>query len=117
MIGHIDVDLDGRFSVVRSSESNLGNFICDITLNSLNADCVIMNSGTLRSDCLTPKGDFTIGDLKKIIPYADTLVLLKCSGKKLHQALENSVSQYPKLEGRFPQVSGIEFAFDPRKPA
>lgn len=23
---------------------------------------------------------------------------------------------YPKLEGRFPQVSGIEFAFDPSKP-
>lgn len=26
------------------------------------------------------------------------------------------MSQYPKLEGRFPQVSGIKFAFDPRKP-
>lgn len=24
---------------------------------------------------------------------------------------------YPKLEGRFPQVSGIKFAFDPKKPA
>lgn len=24
--------------------------------------------------------------------------------------------QYPKLEGRFPQVAGISFAFDPRKP-
>ena len=31
--------------------------------------------------------------------------------------LENGVSQYPKLEGRFPQVSGISFAFDPKKPA
>ena len=37
-------------------------------------------------------------------------------GAQLHQALENAVSQYPKLEGRFPQVSGIKFAFDPRKP-
>lgn len=26
------------------------------------------------------------------------------------------MSQYPKLEGRFPQVSGISFAFDPKKP-
>ena len=24
---------------------------------------------------------------------------------------------FPKLEGRFPQVSGINFAFDPEKPA
>ena len=27
------------------------------------------------------------------------------------------MSMYPKLEGRFPQVSGIRFAFDPKKPA
>lgn len=26
------------------------------------------------------------------------------------------MSQYPKLEGRFPQVAGISFAFDPKKP-
>lgn len=32
------------------------------------------------------------------------------------EALENSVSMYPKLEGRFPQVAGINFAFDPNKP-
>ena len=24
---------------------------------------------------------------------------------------------YPKLEGRFPQVGGIHFAFDPSKPS
>ena len=30
--------------------------------------------------------------------------------------LENGVSQYPTLEGRFPQVAGVEFAFDPSKP-
>ena len=78
---------------------------------------MIMNSGTIRSNCLTPKGDFTIGDLKKILPTGNKMVLLKCSGKKLHQALENSVSQYPKLEGRFLQVSGLEYAFDPRNPS
>jgi 5'-nucleotidase len=43
-------------------------------------------------------------------------ILLKCSGEKLYQALENAVSQYPKSEGRFPQVAGIEFAFDPSNP-
>ncbi len=75
-----------------------------------------MNSGTIRSNCLTPKGAITIGDLKKILPSGNKMVLLKCSGKKLHQALENGVSQYPKYEGRFLQVSGLEFAFDPSKP-
>ena len=38
-------------------------------------------------------------------------------GEQILQCLENGVSQYPKLEGRFPQVSGVTFAFDPKKPA
>ena len=31
-------------------------------------------------------------------------------------ALENGVSKYPVLEGRFPQVAGITYGFDPDKP-
>ena len=46
----------------------------------------------------------------------DPLVLLDVTGAQLCQALENGVSQWPKLEGRFPQVSGITFAFDPSRP-
>ena len=34
------------------------------------------------------------------------------AGHQLLAALNNSVSMYPKLEGRFPQVSGVTFAFD-----
>lgn len=37
-------------------------------------------------------------------------------GETILQILENSVSKYPELEGRFPQVSGIRFAFDPAEP-
>ena len=35
----------------------------------------------------------------------DPLVLLDVTGDQLCQALENGVSQWPKLEGRFPKVS------------
>lgn len=37
-------------------------------------------------------------------------------GKQIIETLENGVSMYPKLEGRFPQVAGVSFAFDPKKP-
>ena len=37
------------------------------------------------------------------------------TGKALLDAIENSVSAYPALEGRFPQVSNITFEFDPKK--
>jgi 5'-nucleotidase len=30
-------------------------------------------------------------------------------------ALENSVSKYPRLEGRFSQVSGVAFEYNPNK--
>lgn len=36
-------------------------------------------------------------------------------GRDLIKALENGVSPFPKLEGRFPQVAGLEFGFDPSK--
>ena len=38
------------------------------------------------------------------------------SGEQILEALENGVSQYPFLDGRFPQVAGMEFGFDPSKP-
>ena len=37
------------------------------------------------------------------------------TGQQLLEALENGVSAYPKLEGRFPQIAGMEFGFDPKK--
>lgn len=46
----------------------------------------------------------------------DPLTVLSITGTQLLDALENGVSQYPRLEGRFPQVSGLSFRFDPNKP-
>lgn len=43
--------------------------------------------------------------------------VLELTGNQILEVLENGVSQYPKLEGRFPQVSGIRFAFDPSEEA
>ena len=39
------------------------------------------------------------------------------AGHKIHQALEVSVAKYPVYEGRFPQVAGMRFTFDAKKPA
>ena len=42
--------------------------------------------------------------------------MLKVTGKAIREALENGVSNYPALEGRFPQVSNIMFEVDYSKP-
>ena len=52
-----------------------------------------------------------------ILPIVDSIVMLELTGLQLIEALENGVSQYPKHEGRFPQVSGLSFTFDPTHPS
>ena len=53
-------DLDGRFSSVRTAETNLGNFLSDVMLAALQADCAILNAGTVRSNVKHPKGEFKL---------------------------------------------------------
>lgn len=116
VLGEFSVELDGRFSKIRTSETNLGDWVCDVMLSATGADAVIINSGTFRSDQVHSPGPFRMRDLVSIVPMRDPLVVLEVSGKTILDALENSVSGYPKLEGRFPQVSGLSFVFDPSKP-
>ena len=114
-IGHLGSDLDGRFATVRAAESNLGNFVADIMVANTNADCAIVNGGNFRSDQIHNSGVFTLRDLNTILAFNPTCVVVEVKGHQLAQALENSVAKYPELEGRFLQVSGISFLFDPSK--
>ncbi|KAG8188882.1 hypothetical protein JTE90_014942 [Oedothorax gibbosus] len=116
VLGQFSVDLDARFSSIRTKETNIGNFIADVMLASTHSDLAILNSGTLRADRVIPKGDFKLRDLVNLLPMMDPMMVLNAPGETIYLALENGVSQYPKLEGRFPQVSGVSFAFDPDKP-
>ncbi|XP_038621776.1 mannosylglucosyl-3-phosphoglycerate phosphatase-like isoform X1 [Tachyglossus aculeatus] len=110
----IDKELDGRVVTVRRSESNLGNLITNAMLEATRADIALLNSGgTLRSDRIHPAGDFTMHDLLAILPIVDPVLVVRATGAQLLDALENGVYKYPDLDGRFPQVAGIEFGFDP----
>ena len=115
VIANFEVELEGRFSYVRTSETNLGNFVTDVIRTATKTDCVLLNSGTLRSDMLHKKGAFKLRDLFRILPAQYPLIVLEVNGRTIWKALENGVSQFPKYEGRFPQVSGISFAFDPNR--
>jgi 5'-nucleotidase len=80
VLAEFHCDLDGRFSAVRTGESNLGNFMCDIMVAATNADCAILNSGTLRSDRIHAAGPFTRRDLLTVLPMSDSLVVLNVLG-------------------------------------
>ena len=60
VLGKLGCDLDGRFSSVRTAESNLGNLMTDILLAALNADCALISAGTLRSNLKHNSGEFRL---------------------------------------------------------
>ncbi|PKS06028.1 hypothetical protein jhhlp_007862 [Lomentospora prolificans] len=115
-IGWTATPLDARFTTVRREESNMGNFVCDIMRHHYAADCALMAAGTIRGDQIYPPGSIRVRDIVTCFPFEDPVVLLKAKGQAILDALENGVSLYPALEGRFPQVSNIRFTFDPKKP-
>lgn len=113
VIGHSDVDLDCRFSSIRTMETNIGNLVTDIMRLGMKTDVAFINSGTLRADSIIEAGALKVRDLLGILPMLDELCILEMTGEKLMQVLQNGVSQYPRLEGRFLQVSGVSFDFNP----
>ncbi|KAL2020631.1 hypothetical protein VTK56DRAFT_8121 [Thermocarpiscus australiensis] len=116
-MGWTAAPLDARFTTVRVRESNLGNFVCDLMRLHYQADCALMAAGTIRGDQVYAPGPIRVKDVTDCFPFEDPVVVIKVSGKGIWDALENGVSLYPALEGRFPQVSNINFKFDPSRPA
>ncbi|KAK2757547.1 hypothetical protein FQN54_004516 [Arachnomyces sp. PD_36] len=111
-IGYTAAPLDARFTTVRTRESNIGNFVCDLMRYYYATDCAIMASGTIRGDQIYTPGVLRLKDLMNCFPFEDPVVVVRVTGQAIIDALENGVSTVPALEGRFPQVSNIFFAFD-----
>jgi 2',3'-cyclic-nucleotide 2'-phosphodiesterase (5'-nucleotidase family) len=113
--GETTAPLDTRNEIVRAQESAVGNLVADLIREALKADVALVNGGGLRGSAVTPAGPLTRGDVLKILPFANKIVKFEVSGEALRAALENGLSQVEKAAGRFPQVSGIRYAFDPKK--
>jgi 2',3'-cyclic-nucleotide 2'-phosphodiesterase (5'-nucleotidase family) len=116
-IGYTAAPLDGRFTTVRTRESNLGNFVCDLMRFYYRTDCALMAAGTIRGDQIYSPGLLRLKDIMNCFPFEDPVVVLKVTGKALSEAIENSVSLVPALEGRYPQVSNIVFEYNPTLPS
>ena len=116
VLGYTAVELDGRFSTVRTQECCLGNYVTDVLRNAAKAEICLFNSGSLRSDRIHHRGPLTRQDIMSILAFTSPTVLLEMTGELLLEVLENSVSGVDALEGRFLQVSGMKFSFDASQP-
>jgi 2',3'-cyclic-nucleotide 2'-phosphodiesterase (5'-nucleotidase family) len=106
--------LDSREEVVRGREAAIGNLVADALRITLGADAALINGGSLRGDRRYEKGHaFTRADVLGEFPFRNAAVLIEVTGADLLAALESGVAKSPAKAGRFPQVSGIAFAYDP----
>lgn len=142
LAGKLDVRvgvIDGVFPrggnppVERSQETPMGDLAADALRTKYATDFAIINGGGIR-DTLPASGyrpqdtslrrpsaastgpyDVTLGDMVSVFPFNDYVATTTVTGANLWRALENGVSKWPS-EGRFPQVSGLNFTFDPSRP-
>ncbi|MBF8437782.1 5'-nucleotidase C-terminal domain-containing protein [Halanaerobiaceae bacterium Z-7014] len=114
-IGETEILLVGAREHVRTNETNLANMITDMMRDLTGADIAITNGGGIRDS--VDVGPITLEDALDIHPFENVIVTQELTGEQLWAALENGVSQFPEHDGRFLQVSGIRFAFDPAEPS
>jgi 2',3'-cyclic-nucleotide 2'-phosphodiesterase (5'-nucleotidase family) len=116
-VGIAAVTLDTRRSTVRTAESNFGNLVADAMRAGHGAEVALMNGGGIRGDrTYAPGTALTRKDVLTELPFGNVVVLIELSGADLLAALENGVSQVEDRAGRFPQVSGMSFTYDPARP-
>jgi 5'-nucleotidase len=119
VVGRTAVVLDARSAVGRTQETNVGNLITDAFRLATAADVGLMNGGSIRADAIIPRGTLTKRDILSILPFKNRVIKLELTGALLRAALEHGVarSAEDKEPGRFPQISGVKFSFDARRPA
>jgi len=106
--------IQGDSKVCRVAECEMGNLVADAMLDRVadqGAQIALANSGGLRASI--DAGDVTMGEVLTVLPFQNTLVTFQISGQGVIDALENGVSQVEEVKGRFPQVAGLKFIWDP----
>jgi 5'-nucleotidase / UDP-sugar diphosphatase len=111
-VGETKSDLDAVR--VRLEETNLGDLVADVVREAANADVAIVNGGGIRATIRS--GAVKLGNVYSAVPFDNYVVAIRLRGKEIREALEYGVSGVEDEEGRFPQVSGLSFAYDPRGP-
>ena len=119
----------GSPAVERSGENPMGIYIADLLRAKHKTDFALTNGGGIRDTfparsyvpvdtTLVRTGtgalDVTLGDALAVYPFGNQIATTIVTGENLWKALENGVSGFP-ADGRFPQVSGFKFTFDPAK--
>lgn len=118
-VGMTSVSLDARSAANRTGETNIADYVADAFRQAAGADVALLNGGSIRADSIITPGELTLRDVLSILPFNNELVKIEITGETLRQALEHGVSRSEgnSEPGRFPQISGVRYAFDTNLPA
>ncbi|WP_048647474.1 5'-nucleotidase C-terminal domain-containing protein [Nitratireductor soli] len=106
--------VDGSRETCRAGECEMGNLVTDAMVartRDQGVQFAITNGGGLRASI--DQGEVTMGEVLGVLPFQNTLATFQIKGADVVASLESGVSQIEDGGGRFPQVSGLRFAFDP----
>jgi 5'-nucleotidase len=125
VVAQSEVALEGRRDPgVRTVETNLGNLLADALLDAgqdgaaafgvAPPQVALQNGGGIRNNSLIPAGPVTELDTFAIAPFANFVAVVPDVPRaQVKEILENAVSQIPLADGRFAQVAGFRFSYDP----
>lgn len=115
-IGVMQMYCDSYNNNVRSKETKIGNLIADALRVVTGADVSFITGGVIRGNkSYKPGSVLTFKNILEELPFGNVNVVVEVPGKVILEALENGVSQAGARVGRFPQVSGMKFTYDPEK--
>ena len=108
----------------RTEETNLGDLITDamvwtvvtagsISVEELSSVVGITNGGGIRAPIAA--GDVTVKDVNTVLPFGNTVAVIRVTGAELLEALEASTFCTPDPVGGFPQTSGLVWTLDTTK--
>ncbi|KFI31340.1 multifunctional 2',3'-cyclic-nucleotide 2'-phosphodiesterase/5'-nucleotidase/3'-nucleotidase [Haematobacter massiliensis] len=113
-----EAPIDGSRDHCRQQECEMGTLIADAQLDRMKDQGItisLVNGGGVRASI--EAGDVTMGQVLTVLPFQNTLATFQTTGATVVAALENGVSQLDQGAGRFLQVAGLKYSFDPAKPA
>ena len=140
--GLTSVFLEGRRAFVRTEETNLGNLSADANLAYAQAvdptvQISMKNGGGIRAELgyvkalagstaapellppqanpevNRPQGAVSRLMIEAAFKFDNKLWIFDISAARLHALLEHGVSAVENIDGRFPQIAGFSFSYDP----
>lgn len=106
--------IDGSRETCRVQECAMGTLVAEAMLARVKDQGVtiaLTNGGGLRASI--DAGPVTMGEVLTVLPFQNTLSTFTVTGAQVQAALENGVSQIEENAGRFAQVAGLKYSFDP----